>query len=104
MFESRISAGATVNYRDGKSLSHSSEESEIISLDAGLRIAGLPALDLWDIVIEVLRSTNNTVHPNHNGIQETGAILDSKTMTQHVKRRQNFEQLSEVDCVPANTL
>ena len=42
------------------SVSNSSTESEIISLDAGLRMDGLLALDLWDIVIEVLRSTNNT--------------------------------------------
>ena len=42
------------------SVSHSSTESEIISLDAGLRMDGLPALYLWDMVIEVLRSTNNT--------------------------------------------
>ena len=39
------------------SISHSSTESEIISLDAGLRMDGLPALDLWDVVIEVLGST-----------------------------------------------
>ena len=32
------------------SVSHSSTESEIISLDAGLRMDGLLALDLWDLV------------------------------------------------------
>ena len=37
------------------SVSHSSTESEVISLDVGLRMDGFPALDLWDIVIEVLR-------------------------------------------------
>ena len=42
------------------SVSHRSTESEIISLDAGLRMDGLLALYLWDMVIEVLRSTNNT--------------------------------------------
>ena len=36
------------------SFSHSSTEAEIISLDAGLRMDGIPALDLWDVVIEVL--------------------------------------------------
>ena len=30
-------------------VSHSSTESEIISLDAGLRLDGIPALDLWDL-------------------------------------------------------
>ena len=44
-------------------VSHSSTESEIISLDAGLRMDRLLALDLWDVVIEVLRSTNNTEWP-----------------------------------------
>ena len=58
---------------------HSSAESEIISLDAGLRMDGLPAHDLWDILIEILRSTNNNVQPKHTSIQETGAVLDSKT-------------------------
>ena len=29
-------------------------------LDAGQRMDGLPALDLWDVVIEVLRSITNT--------------------------------------------
>ena len=35
------------------SVSHSSTEAEIISLDAGLRMDGIPALGLWDLVIEV---------------------------------------------------
>ena len=38
------------------SVSHSSTESEIISLDAGVRMDGIPALDLWDLVMEVLHS------------------------------------------------
>ena len=28
-------------------MSHSSTEAEIISLDAGLRMDGIPSLDLW---------------------------------------------------------
>ena len=36
------------------SVSHSSTESEIISLDAGLRLDGTPALDLWDLIVAVL--------------------------------------------------
>ena len=40
------------------SVSHSSTESEIISLDAGLRLDGKPALDLWDLIVTVLRNTN----------------------------------------------
>ena len=44
------------------SVSHSSTESEIISLDAGLRVDGLFALDLWYIVIEVLRRQGARQH------------------------------------------
>ena len=41
------------------SVSHSSTESEVISLDAGLRMDGIPALDLRDLVVEVLHSSSN---------------------------------------------
>ena len=36
------------------SVSHNSTEAETISLDAGLRMNGIPALDLWNLVIEVI--------------------------------------------------
>ena len=39
--------------------------SEINSLDAGLCMDGLPALDYWDVVIEVLRSSKSTESPAH---------------------------------------
>ena len=45
------------------SVSHSSTESEVIFLDAGLRMDGLLSLDLLDVVIELLRSTSNTKKP-----------------------------------------
>ena len=40
-------------------VSRSSTEAEIISLDAGLRMDEIPALDLWDLIIEVLHSDSN---------------------------------------------
>ena len=43
----------------------SSTESEVISSDAGLRMDGTPALDLWDVVIEVLRSSQSTESPTN---------------------------------------
>ena len=42
------------------SVSHSSTESEIISLDAGLRLDGIPSLDLWDLIVSVLGNTTQT--------------------------------------------
>ena len=44
------------------SVSHSSTESEIISLDAGLRLDGIPALDLWDLIVALLHG--NTYQNN----------------------------------------
>ena len=46
-------------------VSHSSTESEIISFDADLRMNGLRDLDLWDVVIEVLRSSKSPESPTH---------------------------------------
>ena len=40
-------------------VSHSSTESEIISLDTGLRLDGLPALDLCDLIDTVLHGKTN---------------------------------------------
>ena len=42
------------------SVSHSSTESELISLDAGLKLDGIPALDLWDLIVSVLGNTIQT--------------------------------------------
>ena len=36
------------------SVSHSSTKSEIISLDTRLILDGIPALDLWDLIVCVL--------------------------------------------------
>ena len=43
------------------SVSHSSTESEIISLDAGLRLDGILALDLWGLIVAFLGNTNQRV-------------------------------------------
>ena len=40
-------------------VSHSSTKSEIISLDEGLRMGGIPALDHWDLIIDVMHSDSN---------------------------------------------
>ena len=61
------------------SVSHSSTKSEVISLDAGLRMDGLTALDLWDVVIEVLHS--QTHQPNKQ--RETTCEKSSKFKIQN---------------------
>ena len=65
------------------SVSHNSTEAEIISLDASLRMDGIPALDLWDMVIEVDSSPNQI---NKSKDQESQGNL-SRNTTLHMKNR-----------------
>ena len=68
------------------SVSHSSTEVEIISLDTGLRMDGVPALTLWDLVIEVFRSVpNRTYGPKRESHGETVDSCQAK----HAKRHPN---------------
>ena len=99
------------------SVSHSSAESVIISVDAALRMDGQLALDFWNAFIEVSRSTNNTKRPielvpgNWCG---TGDHSRNKTKTKTPtglvsgnrdgeRSNRDVEQLSNVDYVPKHT-
>ena len=79
------------------SVSHSSTESEIISLDAGLRLHGIPALDLWDLIVFVLGNTiqthDGTAQPVVNGDKDHGPNKRSQGM---------INVLNNIDCVPSN--
>ena len=85
------------------SVSHSSTEAEIISLDAGLRMDGIPALDLWDLVTEVFHSSPN----QNNKIEDqklVGNLLRNSTLhmrNQNSTKHADFD-LSNVDHVSSN--
>ena len=49
-------------------VSHSSTESEIISLDTGLRLDGLPALELWDLIVSVFGNVSHVSDRSGNQI------------------------------------
>ena len=75
------------------SVSHSSTESEIISLDAGLRMDGIPALDLWDLIVTVFHG--NT----HQNDQVRGDPYESPTRKEiHGK----IDDLNNVDFISSN--
>ena len=60
------------------SVSQSSTESQIISLDAGLRLDGIPALDLWDLIVAVLHGNthqNNQVRRDPSNSPTRKSIL-----------------------------
>ena len=79
------------------SVSHSSTESEIISLDAGLRLDGIPALDLWDLIVLVPGNTIQT----HDRTEQP--VVNCDRDHGHNKRSQGMiNVLNNIDCVPSN--
>ena len=79
------------------SVSHSSTESEIISLDAGLRLDGLPALELWDLIVSVLGNmTETTERPGRHVVGSNTSHAPSQ------QSRGMFNVLNNIDCVPSN--
>ena len=98
------------------SVSHSSTESAIISLDAGLRLDGFPAVDLWDLIVAVLGNTNqshgeradpfmnkrevrSTPHTIQKRKQSQGGINDLDNFDFIHFKRQLFSSGSFVACV-----
>ena len=81
------------------SVSHSSVKSEIISLDAVLRVDLSPAPDLWDVVMEVLRSSNSTRIPAN---PEAGNCSRNHKSKPKQKGNRDVDQLSHVDYVSTN--
>ena len=88
------------------SVSRSSTDAEIISLGAGLRMDGIPALDLWGFVIEVFHSSpnqsNNTKDQvRGNSSRNTTSNNHTQSQTKVPTQHDNFD-LSNVDYVPLN--
>ena len=78
------------------SVSHSSTESEIISFDAGLRLDGIPALDLWDLILLVLGNTTQ----NHDRTEKPVVCRDKNHVRHQSRGVSNV--LDNVDFVPSN--
>ena len=85
------------------SVSHSSTEADIISLDAGLSMDGIPALDLWDLVIEVFHSPPNQINKSEG--QESQGNL-SRNTTLHMKKHNPTKHvnldLTNIDRIPSS--
>ena len=79
------------------SVSHSSTESEIISLDAGLRLDGIPALDFWDRIVSVL---GNRI-PTHDRTGRPVVNCD-KSHGPNKRSQEMFDILNNVESVPSN--
>ena len=84
-------------------VSHSSTEAEIISLDAGLRMDGIPALTLWDSVIEVFHSElNRTEGPKREPRRNPSAIVKAN-MHNPIPIEHTNVIPTNIDHIPSNT-
>ena len=85
------------------SVSHSSKESEIISLDAGLRLDRIPALDLWDLIVAVLGNTNQSskargdLCTNQREVRSTPHTIHKRKQSQRM-----INDLDNVGFTPSN--
>ena len=74
-------------------VSHSSPESEIISLDTGLRLDGLPALELWDLIDSVLGNVSRV---------SDGSGKRECDVHKHHKSQRKIDVMKDIDAVPLN--
>ena len=70
-------------------VSHSTAEAEVISLDAGIRLEGIPALTLWSLVIDVFHPVSDSKTPKELSMPERLSL-----------RRQTHDMFGSVDYVP----
>ena len=84
------------------SVSHSSTESEIISLDAGLRSDGKPALDLWDLIVAVLHG--NTYQNNQERWNPCTNLVRAATRKLQTRKKSHgmIDDLDNVDFISSN--
>ena len=87
------------------SVSHRSTEAEIISPDAGLRMDGIPALTLWDLVIQVFHYVpNRTGGPKRKSYGETRRQWSSQTcITPYQSSTPASFQHTLITFIPSNT-
>ena len=78
------------------SVSHCSTEAEVTSLDAGLRMDGIPVLDLWDLVIEI-KKTKDVREPRRNLTANT-----QPNMRKQIPTTKTNPDLTNSDHVPSS--
>ena len=86
------------------SVTHSSTEAEVIFLDAGLRMDGIPALDLWDLVLEVFHSSPNQTNKTKD-VREPWRNLSAtpqSNMRKQIPTTNTNLDLTNIDHVPSN--
>ena len=85
------------------SVSHSSTESEIITLDAGLRLDGITALVLRDLIVAVLANTNQSHKEQGDLFMNRREVRSPPHTIQKQKQSQRvINDLDNVDFILSN--
>ena len=72
---------------------YSSTESEIISLDTVLRLDGLPALELWDLIVSVLGNVPRV---------SDGSGQPEYDVHKRHKSHNKIDVMKDIDAIPSN--
>ena len=73
-------------------------QKSFISLDAGLRLDGIPALDLWDLIVAVLHGNTNQSHKEWGDPFMNKREVRSTPHTTH-KRKKAHGMINDLDIV-----
>ena len=86
------------------SVSHSSPEAQVVCLDAGLRVDGILALDLWDLVIEVFHSSPNQTNKTKDVREPQGNLsaTPQSNMRKQIPTTNTNLDLTNIDHVPSS--
>ena len=84
-------------------VSHSSKEAEINSLDAGLRMDGIPALTLLDLVIEVFHSVPNRTGEPKRELRRNPSAIAKSNMHNPIPIKHTNVIPTNIDHIPSNT-
>ena len=86
------------------SVSHSLTESEIISLDADLRMDGIPALTLWDLVIEVFHSAPSKIKQPKQKLRRDPLQATKPNMHNLIECKHTNVVPTNIDRISSNTI
>ena len=86
------------------SVSHSSTEAEIISLEAGLRMDGIPALTLCDLAIEIFHSVPNKIEQSKDELPGDPLQATKPNMHNLIQRKHTNVIPTDIDHNPSNTM
>ena len=81
----------------------SSTEAEVISLDAGLRMDGIPALTLWDLVIEVFHSVPNSTDGRKRELRRNPSAIVKSNMHNPIRIEHTNIIPTNIGHIPSNT-